>query len=48
MLSRAELLEFSAVLELLLPASLKIVNCLVLCCEGDGHMKEPNINIAGN
>ena len=46
MLTGAELLEFRAVLEPLLPASLKIINCLVLCCKGDGHMKEPNINIS--
>ena len=39
MLGEAELQELRAVLEPLLPASLQIINTLVLCCSPDGHMK---------
>jgi len=39
MLGAAELDELRAALEQLLPASLQIINCLVLCCSPDGHMK---------
>ena len=39
MLGEAELDELRAVLEPLLPASLQIINTLVLCCSQDGHMK---------
>ena len=39
MLGAAELNELRAVLEQLLPSSLQIINCLVLCCSPDGHMK---------
>ena len=39
MLGEAELQELRAVLEPLLPASLQIINTLVLCSSPDGHMK---------
>jgi len=39
MLGAAELDELRAALEQLLPESLQIINCLVLCCSPDGHMK---------
>ena len=39
MLTEAELEELRSVLDPLLPASLQIINTLVLCCSPDGHMK---------